>query len=253
MFSTEAPGESAAQLIFCNAWNALMRTRIRLLASSFLSSRFRRQTVGHCWERLLYAAGAWGRDVTNEIQGGQRTDSSVKAGLCPFAAASPTKPYVHRILARGGAPFWNLTIQLLHSQASNDATDSPGRIDPVLTTVRDSPRGKPLRLNLAPRQTTTLPFRVSDILVVCLSDGSGVQQLPVQPSERWTCKPSDFRLLEQPREPSSRIQPQHGSTSSFSPFNNRCRPRGVRCAPRRGLARWADRQWPSCSPVGWVV
>lgn len=139
-------------------------------------------------------------DVTNEIQGGQRTDSSVKPGVVTFAAASPTKPYVHRILARGGAPFWNLTIELLHSQASNDAADSPERIDPVLTTVLDSPRGKALRLNLAPSQTATLPSRVSDILVVCLSDGSVVQQLPGRPSERWTCTPGTFRLLEQPRE-----------------------------------------------------
>ena len=55
-------------------------------------------------------------------------------------------------------------------------------------------------MNLEPEQSLKLPSRVSDIFLVCLSDGSVVQQMPAQSSATWNCKAGDFRLLEQPRE-----------------------------------------------------
>lgn len=138
-------------------------------------------------------------DLTNEMQGGQKTDASVKPGIVTFASASPTKSYVHRVVLRGGAPFRNITIELLQAQATTGATDSSEQIDPALAMLRESPRGKAFRLNLEPNQSTTLPSRASDIFVVCLSGGSVVQMLG-QTSTSWDCKVGDFRLLEQPRE-----------------------------------------------------
>lgn len=139
-------------------------------------------------------------DLTNEFQGGRKTEATVRPGIVVFAAASPTKSYVHRILLRGGAPFRNITIELLQAQPSAGATDSLEQVDPALATLRESPRGKAFRLNLEPNQTTKLPSRVSDIFVVCLSDGSVVQQMAGQSSANWDCKVGDFRLLEHPRE-----------------------------------------------------
>ena len=139
-------------------------------------------------------------DLTNEILGGQKTDASIKPGIVTFAAASPTKSYVHRILVRGGAPFRNITIELLQAQPPTVAAANQELVDPALTILRESPRGKAFRLNLEPSQATKLPSHVSDIFVVCLSDGSVVQQTPGQPTTSWDCKVGDFRLLEQPRE-----------------------------------------------------
>ena len=138
-------------------------------------------------------------DLTNEMQGGQKTKVSVKPGIVTFASASPSKSYVHRVLLRGGAPFRNITIELLQAQAATSATDRSEQVDPALTALRESPRGKAFRLNLDQNQSTKLPSRASDIFVVCLSGGSVVQEMTGQPSTSWDCKPGDFRLLEQPR------------------------------------------------------
>ena len=139
-------------------------------------------------------------DLTNEPQGGQKTDVSVKPGIVAFALASPMKSYVHRVLLRGGAPFRNITIELLLPQAAASTPDAPEQLDPALTTVREAPRGKAFRVNLEPNQSVKLPSRTSDIFLVCLSDGSMVQQMPNQSNTTWNCKAGDFRLLEQPRE-----------------------------------------------------
>ena len=138
-------------------------------------------------------------DITNEVQGGQKTDVSVKPGLVSFASASPTKPYVHRVLLRGGAPFWNITIELLQPPELAGTGDSPESTDPALAVLRESPRGKAYRLNLEPDQTTRLPSRASDIFVVCLSEGRVVQQWPDQSGTGWDCTPGEFRLLSRPR------------------------------------------------------
>jgi hypothetical protein len=137
-------------------------------------------------------------DLTNEFQGGQKTDASVKPGMVAFAAASPAKSYVHRVLLRGGAPFRNITIELLQPQGA--AVADSEQIDPALSTVRESPRGRAFRVNLEPEQSVKLPSRVSDIFLVCLSDGSVVQQIAAQSTTTWNCKVGDFRLLEKPRE-----------------------------------------------------
>lgn len=138
-------------------------------------------------------------DITVETYQGQKTDASVKPGVVAFASASPTKPYVHRVLLRGGEPFRNITIELLQPGATSSAADAPEQVDPALSSVRDTPRGKAYRLSLEPNQSVTLPARVSDIFVVCLSEGS-VQQVAGQGSSSWTCKAGDFRLMEQPRD-----------------------------------------------------
>jgi hypothetical protein len=139
-------------------------------------------------------------ELTNEFQGGQKTDIQAQPGMVSFAQASRAKPYVHRVLLRGGAPFRNITIEFLQPQAPADAAGGPEQVDPALTTLREFPRGRAFRLNLEPNQATKLPSRVSDVFVVCLSDGSVVQQVLGQSKTSWDCKIGDFRLLEQPRE-----------------------------------------------------
>jgi hypothetical protein len=139
-------------------------------------------------------------DVTNEMRGGQKTDGSAKPGIVTFASASPAKSYVHRVLLRGGAPFRNITIELLQAQTTTAATDGSEQLDPALTTLRESPRGKAFRLDLEPNQSAKLPSRASDIFVVCLSGGSVVQDMPGKASTSWDCTLGDFRLLVQPRE-----------------------------------------------------
>ena len=139
-------------------------------------------------------------DITNEVENGQKTDVSLKPGLVSFAAASTAKPYVHRILLRGGAPFRNVTIELLQPLVPTPAGDSPEPVDPALAMLRESPRGRAYRLNLEPDQAARLPSRASDVFVVCLSDGSVVQRTPGQPDTTWGCSFGDYRLLAQPRE-----------------------------------------------------
>lgn len=157
-------------------------------------------TLFHEHKADLFAVFLSQSDLTNDVQGGQKTEASVRPGIVTFAAASPTKSYVHRVLLRGESPFRNITIELLQAQAPAATTDSPEQLDPALATLRESPRGKAFRLNLEPNQTAKLPSRASDIFVVCLSDGSVIQQGAGQSSASWDCKVGDFRLLEQPRE-----------------------------------------------------
>ena len=139
-------------------------------------------------------------DLTNEVQGGQKTEASVKPGIVTFAAASADKSYVHRVLLLGGEPFRNITIEFLQPRPSVETADSPEPLDPALTTLRESPRGKAYRLGLEPNQAARLPSRVSDIFVVCLSEGSVVQKEAGRSNTSWDCKLGDFRLLEQPGE-----------------------------------------------------
>lgn len=141
-------------------------------------------------------------DITNEIQGGQKQEVSVKAGIVTFAPASPAKSYVHRVLLRGGEPFHTIAIELLQPWAPPTLApnDNPEVPDVALTLVKDSPRGKAYRLNLAPDQTVVLPSRVSDIFLMCLSNGSVEQSGGGQPGITRTCQPGSFHLLEKPRE-----------------------------------------------------
>ena len=89
-------------------------------------------------------------DLTNEFQSGQKTDASVKPGVVAFAAASPTKSYVHRVLLRGGESFRNITIELLQPQGAAVVPDSPEQVDPALSPPPPGlPRVRPRRIHPA--------------------------------------------------------------------------------------------------------
>ncbi len=140
-------------------------------------------------------------EVTNDVQGGAKTDGRVKPGIVSFAAASPpAKSYVHRVVVRAGEPLWLVNLEILHTQSAPDTAGNPEQVDPALVTVRESPRGRGYRLNLEPDQTARLPSRVQDLFIVCLSDGSLVQQAVGQSNGTLDCRTGAFRLLEKPGE-----------------------------------------------------
>jgi len=135
-------------------------------------------------------------EITNEFENGQKTDFLVKTGLASFASASPEKPYVHRILLRGGAPFRNITIEFLKPLSSTPPRDSTEPLDPALVFLRESPRGKAYRLALEPAQSVNLPSNVSDIFVICLTDGSVAQAHRSRPNDGMECVSGAFSLLD---------------------------------------------------------
>jgi len=134
--------------------------------------------------------------ITNEFENGQKTDFSVKTGLASFASASPGKPYVHRVLLRGGAPFRNITIEFLSPPSSAAARDRPEPPDPALVLLRESPRGKAYRLNLEPAQTVQLPSGASEVFVVCLTDGTLTMAQNLGPDRHTKCAVGEFQLLD---------------------------------------------------------
>lgn len=135
-------------------------------------------------------------EITNEFVNGQKADFSVKTGLASFASASPGKPYVHRVLLRGGAPFRNITIEFLSPPSSAPARDRSEPPDPALVLLRESPRGKAYRLGLEPAQTIKLPSGASEVFVVCLTDGTLTLTQSSKPDRHTKCDVGEFQLLD---------------------------------------------------------
>jgi hypothetical protein len=85
----------------------------------------------------------------------------------------------------GGEPFRNITIELLQP-LSSAAPPSRDPADRALAALRESPHGKAYRFGLDPERSVALPSNVSDIFVVCLSEGRLAQGKGTKARGAWT-------------------------------------------------------------------
>jgi quercetin dioxygenase-like cupin family protein len=125
--------------------------------------------------------------LKNEVMGSQPVDLILKDGETRFTKG----PLTHRITNLSGAPFRNITVEIIRSPgraAVSTPDTSPGH-----TIVLDNDRVSVERLILEPGQSTNMHTHGLSALSVFLTSAKILVDSPGQKPQTIEYKPGDFR------------------------------------------------------------